>query len=232
MANTDKIAKLQELLQKTSNPTLRQKLEATLKLLQKNEVKTQKVARNEESDTNVCDIISIINTVLGEGEGCSGCVTKGTDCGENKYLLGFNNNGDTICKNLQGYCKDNLLGDDVECSTGYINKGSSIVGNDSDTCCEAVSLNMGYTMAFEDASAWSAMLENEDFYNYMGGEEEMTTNASKLVAVAFGADSVFGEVSNDNVGATVIVSGSRNPCVLGTSSSQAEYDGCLVTNGL
>ena len=100
MANTDKIAKLQELLQKTSNPTLRQKLEATLKLLQKNEVKTQKVARNEESDTNVCDIISIINTVLGEGEGCSGCVTKGTDCGKNKYLQGFDDNGYTICKNI------------------------------------------------------------------------------------------------------------------------------------
>ena len=99
----------------------------------------------------------------------------------------------------------------------------------------AVSLNMGYTMAALGASkspAWSAMWENEDFYNYMGDEEEMTTHAYTLVAVAFGADSVFGEVSTDSVGATVIVSGSRNPCVLGTSSSQAEYDGCLVTNGI
>merc|ERR1719498_735952 len=59
----------------------------------------------------------------------------------------------------------------------------------------------------------------------------MTTHAYTIVSVAFGADSVFGEVTTDSVGATVVVEG-PNPCMLGTSSSREEYDGCLETNGI
>ena len=99
----------------------------------------------------------------------------------------------------------------------------------------AVSLNMGYTMAPLSASkspAWVDFWASETYYGYMGDEEEMTTHAYTMVSVAFGADSVFGEVSTDSVGATIVVAEGPNPCVLGTSSSREEYDGCLETNGI
>merc|ERR1719395_424608 len=53
-----------------------------------------------------------------------------------------------------------------------------------------------------------------------------------MVSVAFSADSVFGEVTTDSVGATIVIAQGPNPCVLGTSSSREEYDGCLETNGI
>merc|ERR1719310_130717 len=53
-----------------------------------------------------------------------------------------------------------------------------------------------------------------------------------MVSVAFGADSVFGEVTTDSVGATIVIAQGPNPCVLGTSSSREEYNGCLETNGI
>merc|ERR1719399_1638391 len=99
----------------------------------------------------------------------------------------------------------------------------------------AVSLNMGYTMAPLRASkspAWVDFWASETYYGYMGDEEEMTTHAYTMVSVAFGADSVFGEVTTDSVGATIVVAEGPNPCVLGTSSSREEYDGCLETNGI
>ena len=99
----------------------------------------------------------------------------------------------------------------------------------------AVSLNMGYTMAPLSASkspAWVDFWASETYYGYMGDEEEMTTHAYTMVSVAFGADSVFGEVTTDSVGATIVVAEGPNPCVLGTSSSREEYDGCLETNGI
>ena len=99
----------------------------------------------------------------------------------------------------------------------------------------AVSLNMGYTMAPLSASkspAWVDFWASETYYGYMGDEEEMTTHAYTMVSVAFGADSVFGEVTTDSVGATIVIAEGPNPCVLGTSSSREEYDGCLETNGI
>ena len=99
----------------------------------------------------------------------------------------------------------------------------------------AVSLNMGYTMAPLSASkspAWVDFWASETYYGYMGDEEEMTTHAHTMVSVAFGADSVFGEVTTDSVGATIVIAEGPNPCVLGTSSSREEYDGCLETNGI
>ena len=62
-----------------------------------------------------------------------------------------------------------------------------------------------------------------------GGDDHARVH---VVSVAFGADSVFGEVSTDSVGATIVVAEGPNPCVLGTSSSREEYDGCLETNGI
>merc|ERR1719271_1144952 len=53
-----------------------------------------------------------------------------------------------------------------------------------------------------------------------------------MVSVAFGADSVFGEVTTDSVGATIVIAEGPNPCVLGTSTSREEYDGCLEDNGI
>ena len=97
----------------------------------------------------------------------------------------------------------------------------------------AVSLNMGYTMAPLSASkspAWVDFWASETYYGYMGDEEEMATHAYTMVSVAFGADSVFGEVTTDSVGATIVIAEGPNPCVLGTSSSREEYDGCLETN--
>jgi len=99
----------------------------------------------------------------------------------------------------------------------------------------AVSLNMGYTMAPLSASkspAWVDFWASETYYGYMGDEEEMTTHAYTMVSVAFSADSVFGEVTTDSVGATIVIAEGPNPCVLGTSSSREEYDGCLETNGI
>ena len=99
----------------------------------------------------------------------------------------------------------------------------------------AVSLNMGYTMAPLSASkspAWVDFWASETYYGYMGDEEEMTTHAYTMVSVAFGADSVFGEVTTDSVGATIVIAEGPNPCVLGTSTSREEYDGCLEDNGI
>ena len=99
----------------------------------------------------------------------------------------------------------------------------------------AVSLNMGYTMAPLSASkspAWVDFWASETYYGYMGDEEEMTTHAYTMVSVAFGADSVFGEVTTDSVGATIVIAEGHNPCVLGTSTSREEYDGCLEDNGI
>ena len=99
----------------------------------------------------------------------------------------------------------------------------------------AVSLNMGYTMAPLSASkspAWVDFWASETYYGYMGDEEEMTTHAHTMVSVAFGADSVFGEVTTDSVGATIVIAEGHNPCVLGTSTSREEYDGCLEDNGI
>ena len=99
----------------------------------------------------------------------------------------------------------------------------------------AVSLNMGYTMAPLSASkspAWVDFWASETYYGYMGDEEEMATHAYTMVSVAFSADSVFGEVTTDSVGATIVIAEGPNPCVLGTSSSREEYDGCLETNGI
>ena len=81
----------------------------------------------------------------------------------------------------------------------------------------AVSLNMGYTMAPLSASkspAWVDFWASETYYGYMGDEEEMTTHAYTMVSVAFSADSVFGEVTTDSVGATIVIA-----CLLYTSPS-------------
>merc|ERR1719359_1436999 len=80
--------------------------------------------------------------------------------------------------------------------------------------------------------AWVDFWASETYYGYMGDEEEMATHAYTLVSVAFGADSVFGKVTTDSVGATIVIAEGPNPCVLGTSTSREEYDGCLETNGI
>merc|ERR1719263_2455809 len=99
----------------------------------------------------------------------------------------------------------------------------------------AGSLNMGYTMAPLSASkspAWVDFWASETYYGYMGDEEEMTTHAYTMAPLSFGADSVFGEVSTDSVGATIVIAEGPNPCVLGTSTSREEYEGCLEDNGI
>ena len=93
----------------------------------------------------------------------------------------------------------------------------------------AVSLNMGYTMAPLSASkspAWVDFWASETYYGYMGDEEEMTTHAHTMVSVAFGADSVFGEVTTeakDVRGAPAW----RDPLCLRTQRSRISLEGSL-----